>query len=63
MDQAGALGATESVIHTFSQMPFRPPRQGGRGQQRGAVTFAERINSDAQLATLANLIATGRITT
>ncbi|MFF8320984.1 DUF4157 domain-containing protein [Streptomyces bobili] len=63
VDQAGALGATESVIHTFSQMPFRPPRQGGRGQQRGAVTFAERINNDAQLATLANLIATGRITT
>ncbi|MDX3638335.1 DUF4157 domain-containing protein [Streptomyces sp. MB09-02B] len=63
VDQAGALGPAESVIHTFSQMPFRPPRQGGRGQQRGAVTFAERINNDAQLATLANLIATGRITT
>ncbi|MER6784183.1 DUF4157 domain-containing protein [Streptomyces sp. NPDC000658] len=63
VNQAGALGATESVIHTFSQMPFRPTRQGGRGQQRGAVTFAERINSDTQLATLANLIATGRITT
>ncbi|WP_329416493.1 DUF4157 domain-containing protein [Streptomyces sp. NBC_00704] len=63
VDQAGALGATESVIHTFSQMPFRPARQGGRGQQRGAVTFAERIDNDTQLATLANLIATGRITT
>lgn len=63
VDQAGALGATESVIHTFSQMPFRPPRQGGRGQQRGAVTFAERIGNDGQLATLAHLIATGRITT
>ncbi|MCQ9129824.1 eCIS core domain-containing protein [Streptomyces hilarionis] len=61
--QAGALGAAESVIHTFGQMPFRPTRQGGRGPQRGAVTFSERINSDTQLATLANLLATGRITT
>lgn len=54
VDQAGALGAQESVIHAFSQMRFRP---------RGAVTFAERVDNDKQLATLANLIATGRITT
>ncbi|MGW1717758.1 eCIS core domain-containing protein [Streptomyces sp. NPDC002156] len=54
VNQAGALGATESVIHAFSQMRFRA---------RGAVTFAERIDNDRQLATLANLIGTGRITT
>ncbi|MFC8393716.1 hypothetical protein [Streptomyces sp. NPDC057238] len=54
VDEAGALGAQESVIHAFGQMRFRP---------RGAVTFAERIDNDRQLATLANLIATGRITT
>lgn len=54
VNAAAALGATESVIHAFSQMKSRP---------RGSVTFSERIGNDRQLATLANLIGTGRITT
>ncbi|MFI7504017.1 DUF4157 domain-containing protein [Streptomyces sp. NPDC049687] len=64
VDHYGSTGPEESVVHTFWQMPFRPPRQGrGRGRQTGAVSFAERIDSNTRLNTLARLIATGKIGT